>query len=61
MTEQCKLCQQPNTPWEYIKALKGHVCCDCSYRIASLFLDERNAYALRAAYGSKAWDEVELS
>jgi hypothetical protein len=38
--ETCKLSGAESTPWAYIDVLDGHVCADCSYRLAALFANE---------------------
>jgi hypothetical protein len=62
MTEICNLCGVESTPWEYIDALDGHVCAECSYRLAALFADVRSMSRadLRALYRSEAWKKAEL-
>lgn len=32
-SETCKICRYLSTPWTYITALKGHICCNCSYLV----------------------------
>lgn len=35
MIEECKLCKEEQTPWEYVSEINGHICCECSYVMAS--------------------------
>lgn len=62
MTELCKLCGLESTPWEYIDVLDGHVCAECSYRLAALFADVRalSRADLFALYGTEAWKKADL-
>ena len=62
MTEICKLCKQPSTPWSYVEPLKGHICCECSYRVDALFPAHAwpSAEKLYAAYGTEDWNRVQL-
>jgi hypothetical protein len=51
-----------STPWEYIDVLDGHVCADCSYRLAALFANDGSLSRadLLALYGTEAWKKAEL-
>lgn len=62
MTETCKLCGEESTPWEYIDALDGHVCADCSYRLAALFANAGSLSRadLLAVYGTEVWKKADL-
>jgi hypothetical protein len=62
MTEVCKLCGLESTTWEYIDVLNGHVCADCSYRLASFFANDGSLSRpdLLALYGTEAWKKAEL-
>jgi hypothetical protein len=62
MTETCKLCGAESTPWEYIDVLDGHVCADCSYRLAALFTNDGSLSRadLLAVYGTEAWKKADL-
>ena len=62
MTETCKLCGAESTPWEYIDVLDGHVCEDCSYRLAALFANDGSLSRadLLAVYGTEAWKKADL-
>jgi hypothetical protein len=62
MTKVCKLCRLESTPWEYIDVLDGHVCADCSYRLAVLFVNDGSLSRadLLALYVTEAWKKAEL-
>jgi hypothetical protein len=38
MTEICKICEQPSTPWQFIEELDGHICDNCSYLLADILV-----------------------